>query len=164
MPRDVYLDWNLKSFSFLTATSLTEEEEWIEFNTNWIFIMNSSNYIESAAKTRNLLRRYQYTAHHEIDLARPEQNRHTSGFMDIERDWLHFITTHGYIDTFRHFNKAPDNYTWWDMKTRSRDRNIGWRIDYFFVSQKLEKNLINAQIHANVPGSDHAPISLEIEI
>jgi exodeoxyribonuclease-3 len=104
------------------------------------------------------------TAHHEIDLARPEQNRHTSGFMDIERDWLHFITKHGYIDTFRHFNKGPENYTWWDMKTRSRDRNIGWRIDYFFVSKELEKNLINAQIHANVPGSDHAPISLEIEI
>ncbi len=105
------------------------------------------------------------TAHNEIDLARPLENRNTSGFMNIEREWLHFITKQGYIDTFRYFNpQQKDRYSWWDMKTRSRDRNIGWRIDYFFASPDLKSNLKNAEIHDQVMGSDHAPISLTFEI
>ncbi len=105
------------------------------------------------------------TAHQEIDLARPSENRNTSGFMDIEREWLHFITKQGYIDTFRHFHPGEANrYSWWDMKTRARERNVGWRIDYFFASPELQPNLINADIlHENL-GSDHAPITLQINI
>jgi exodeoxyribonuclease-3 len=105
------------------------------------------------------------TAHHEIDLARPNENRNTSGFMDVERAWLHhLIDQKGYIDTFRFFNKEGNNYTWWDMKTRARERNIGWRIDYFITSPVLSQNLLAANIDSHTMGSDHAPISLKIKI
>lgn len=103
------------------------------------------------------------TAHNEIDLARPAQNRNTSGFMDVERAWLnHMINDRGFIDTFRHFNSEPNHYTWWDMKTRSRDRNIGWRIDYFIADPRLAKNLVDAKIDSQTLGSDHAPIYLKL--
>ena len=105
------------------------------------------------------------TAHNEIDLARPKENRNTSGFMDVERAWLHhLIDEKGYIDSFRHFHKEPKRYSWWDMKTRARERNIGWRIDYFITSPSLKKNLLEADIDDKTPGSDHAPIYLKIQI
>lgn len=104
------------------------------------------------------------TAHKEIDLARPKENENTSGFLKIERDWMDKFFSHGYIDTFRMFNCEPQNYTWWDMQTRARERNIGWRIDYFFVSESLRANVKNAFILQDVMGSDHCPIGLEIKI
>ena len=104
------------------------------------------------------------TAHKEIDLARPKENENTSGFLKIERDWMDKFFSHGYIDTFRMFNSEPDNYTWWDMQTRARERNVGWRIDYFFVSESLRSNVKNAFIMPEVMGSDHCPVGLEIEI
>lgn len=104
------------------------------------------------------------TAHKEIDLARPKQNEKTSGFMPIEREWIDKIVKKGYIDTFRMFNEKGENYTWWDMKTRSRDRNVGWRIDYFFVSKELEKNVKKAWIASDVMGSDHCPVGITLSI
>ncbi len=105
------------------------------------------------------------TAHNEIDLARPKENRNHSGFMDIERAWLHHIfDNRKFIDSFRVFNKEPNQYTWWDQKTKARNRNIGWRIDYFILDPKLKDNLLDAQIYAQKMGSDHAPISLKIKI
>lgn len=104
------------------------------------------------------------TAHKEIDLARPKENENTSGFLKIERDWMDKFFSHGYIDTFRMFNSEPGNYTWWDMQTRARERNVGWRIDYFFVSESLRANVKNAFIMPEVMGSDHCPVGLEIEI
>jgi len=104
------------------------------------------------------------TAHQEIDLARPVENRKNSGFMDIERAWLHQITNQGYIDTFRKYHPEPDQYSWWDMKTKSRDRNIGWRIDYFFATSKLDQHLLDAGIDQQTLGSDHAPIWLKLDI
>lgn len=104
------------------------------------------------------------TAHKEIDLARPKENENTSGFLKIERDWMDKFLSHGYIDTFRLFNNEPGNYTWWDMQTRARERNVGWRIDYFFVSENLKQNIKNAFILPEVMGSDHCPVGLTIEI
>ncbi len=104
------------------------------------------------------------TAHKEIDLARPKENENTSGFLQIERDWMDKFISHGYVDTFRMFNDKPDNYTWWDMQTRARERNVGWRIDYFFVSENLKQNVKNAFILPDVMGSDHCPVGLEIQI
>jgi exodeoxyribonuclease-3 len=104
------------------------------------------------------------TAHKEIDLARPKENEKISGFLPIERTWFDTFIDHGYVDTFRHFNKEPDQYSWWDMKTRARDRNIGWRIDYFFVNKEFMSNVKNAFIMQYVIGSDHCPIGLEIEV
>ncbi|MCL1972869.1 MAG: exodeoxyribonuclease III [Endomicrobia bacterium] len=102
------------------------------------------------------------TAHHPIDLARPKQNEGVSGFMPAERERLDELEKIGFKDSFRHFNKEPGNYTWWDYKTAARSRNTGWRIDYFYVSQDAVKYLKSADIHNSVHGSDHCPVSITI--
>ncbi|UCB58028.1 MAG: exodeoxyribonuclease III [Thermoplasmatales archaeon] len=104
------------------------------------------------------------TAHKEIDLARPKENEKISGFLPIERAWIDTFIDHGYIDTFRQFNKDPEQYSWWDMKTRARERNIGWRIDYIFVNKEFIKYVKKAFILQDVMGSDHSPIGIEIEV
>jgi exodeoxyribonuclease-3 len=104
------------------------------------------------------------TAHKEIDLARPKENEKISGFLPIERAWIDTFIDHGYIDTFREFNKQSEQYSWWDMKTRARERNVGWRIDYFFVNKEFMKYVKNAFILQDVLGSDHCPIGIEIEV
>jgi exodeoxyribonuclease-3 len=102
------------------------------------------------------------TAHKEIDLARPKENRFISGFLEEECAWIDQLIELGYIDTFREFNKEPGNYSWWDMVTRARDRNVGWRIDYFFITPDLKKNLKSAFIQNKVYGSDHCPVGIEL--
>ncbi|MBN1552906.1 exodeoxyribonuclease III [bacterium] len=104
------------------------------------------------------------TAHKEIDLARPKQNEDTSGFLPIERAWIDTVIASGFIDTFREFVKEGEHYSWWDYKTRARDRNIGWRIDYHFISKNLRPQLKDAFILNNVMGSDHCPVGIKIDI
>lgn len=104
------------------------------------------------------------TAHKPIDLARPKENENVSGFLPIEREWIDKVVERGYIDTFRELHPdEADRYSWWNMRTRARDRNVGWRIDYFFISPGLRGNLIAADIHADVMGSDHCPISITLK-
>lgn len=102
------------------------------------------------------------TAHQEIDLARPKENVNTSGFLEMERAWIDKLIGAGFIDAYRHFHPREVAYTWWDMKTRSRDRNVGWRIDYFFVDKSLEKNMKEAIVLSDVQGSDHCPVGLSM--
>ena len=102
------------------------------------------------------------TAHKEIDLARPKENEKISGFLPQERAWMDTFLDHGYVDTFRQFNQEPGNYSWWDTMTRARERNVGWRIDYFFADADLAPNLTNAFILPDVMGSDHCPVGIEI--
>lgn len=104
------------------------------------------------------------TAHKEIDIARPKENSKTSGFLPMERDWMNKFFSHGYIDTFRMFNDEPEQYSWWDMQSRARERNVGWRIDYFFISENLKKNFKNAFILQEIMGSDHCPVGVELEV
>jgi exodeoxyribonuclease-3 len=104
------------------------------------------------------------TAHREIDIARPKQNAAISGFLPEEREWMDKLLSLGFVDTFRMFNGQPDQYTWWDMITRARERNVGWRIDYFFVSDGLTKRVKDAFILPDVIGSDHCPIGIEIAL
>jgi len=104
------------------------------------------------------------TAHKEIDLAHPKENEKYSGFLPVERAWMDTFIDHGYVDTFRHFNKEPDQYSWWAYRTNARERNIGWRIDYFFVNKEFLPNIKNAFIMQDVMGSDHCPVGIEIEI
>lgn len=104
------------------------------------------------------------TAHQEIDLFHPKENAKTSGFLPIERSWIDTFISHGYIDTFRMFNKEPGQYTWWDYKSRARERNIGWRIDYFFISEDLQKSLVRAFILPEVQGSDHCPVGIDFRV
>ena len=103
------------------------------------------------------------TAHKEIDLARPKPNEKVSGFLPQEREWIDKILEAGFIDTLRVYNQKPEQYTWWDMMTRARDRNVGWRIDYFFISDNLKDNLKNAFILPEVMGSDHCPVGIELK-
>jgi exodeoxyribonuclease-3 len=102
------------------------------------------------------------TAHKEIDLYHPKENSKTSGFLPEEREWIDSLIEHGFSDTFRMFNQEPKNYTWWDYRTRARDRNIGWRIDYFFVSENMKDIIESAFIKSDVMGSDHCPIGVDI--
>ena len=90
-------------------------------------------------------------------------NEKISGFLPQEREWIDKLLDAGFIDTLRVFNKKPEQYTWWDMMTRARDRNVGWRIDYFFISDNLKGNLKNAFILPDVMGSDHCPVGIELK-
>ena len=102
------------------------------------------------------------TAHKEIDLARPKENEKISGFLPEEREWIDRYLAHGFVDAFREFHPEPDQYTWWSYITRARDRNIGWRIDYFLVSEGLMPRVQDCIIMADVMGSDHCPIALDL--
>ena len=102
------------------------------------------------------------TAHKEIDLARPKANENTSGFLLQERAWMDEFIAHGYLDTFRMFNQQPEQYTYWDQMSRARARNVGWRIDYFFVDQGFAQEIKGAHIFPDVMGSDHCPVGIDI--
>jgi exodeoxyribonuclease-3 len=101
-------------------------------------------------------------AHEEIDLARPQPNRGNAGFTDEERATFGKLLAAGFVDTFRHLTPAGGHYTWWSNMGGARARNVGWRIDYFGISEALLPRLVAAAIHPEVLGSDHCPISLEL--
>ncbi|HEY9160288.1 MAG TPA: exodeoxyribonuclease III [Desulfomonilia bacterium] len=103
------------------------------------------------------------TAHTEIDLARPRENEKVSGFLPMERAWIDKFLATGFVDTFRIFNSSGGNYTWWDLKSGARARNVGWRIDYFFSDKAFSSKIKNAFILRDVMGSDHCPIGIEVE-
>lgn len=103
-------------------------------------------------------------AHKEIDLKNPDTNRRNAGFTDEERNKMTELLDEGFIDTFRYFYPdKKDAYTWWSYMRKSRERNIGWRIDYFIVSERFKDRLKDAQIHSDVMGSDHCPVMLKID-
>lgn len=105
------------------------------------------------------------TAHTEIDLARPNENKNTSGFLPIERDWLTKFIDAGFTDTFRHIHpKKTDCYSWWSYRAGARERNVGWRIDYFFISNDLLPKLKDAFILSDVKGSDHCPVGITLDL
>lgn len=103
------------------------------------------------------------TAHKEIDLARPDENVGNTGFLPEERAWIDRFVAAGFVDTFRLFNKEPGHYTWWDYKTYARKRNIGWRLDYVFVSDDLVPHVREAFIQSDVMGSDHCPVGIVLD-
>ena len=104
-------------------------------------------------------------AHEDIDLKNPGPNRGAAGFSDQERAAFSQLLSCGFIDTFRliHGNE-PDCYSWWSYRAAARERNVGWRIDYFIVSEQLRDRVKGASIHQEIFGSDHCPIELDIEI
>ncbi|MDO5674904.1 MAG: exodeoxyribonuclease III, partial [bacterium] len=99
-------------------------------------------------------------AHKEIDLARPKENRMNPGFSDEERAWMDTLLAAGYVDTFRTFCPDPGQYTWWSYRSNARERNIGWRIDYFVVDAAGSGRVQDAAIHSDIFGSDHCPVSI----
>lgn len=103
-------------------------------------------------------------AHEEIDLARPNTNHHNAGFTDEEREGVSNLLSAGFLDTFRTLNPTAQRYTWWSHWGKARENNVGWRIDYFFISESLRKHLKSAEIYESQLGSDHCPISITMEI
>lgn len=105
------------------------------------------------------------TAHQAIDLARPKENEKISGFLPEEREWISSFLVQGFVDTFRHIHPdAQDRYSWWSVRTKARERNVGWRIDYFYASTNLVPMLVDAEIHDDLYGSDHCPISVTLDL
>jgi exodeoxyribonuclease III len=103
------------------------------------------------------------TAHSEIDLARPKENEKVSGFLPQERAWIDAVISRGYVDTFRRLHPEDIQYSWWDLKSRARERNVGWRIDYIFATEDMVPALRRAFIMTEVMGSDHCPVGIELE-
>lgn len=104
-------------------------------------------------------------AHNEIDLARPKENVNNTGFLPVERAWVDELIINGWVDIFRNlYPNKLDIYTYWDQKTRARDRNVGWRIDYFFANQSIVKKVKDLKTLTDYSGSDHCPIMLDISL
>lgn len=104
-------------------------------------------------------------AHNEIDLANPRTNRNNAGFTDSERECFGRLLDAGFVDSFRHLHPdRKDAYSWWSYRGRAREKNVGWRIDYFVVSQRIADRIVSADIHPDITGSDHCPVSIVIEL
>ncbi len=104
-------------------------------------------------------------AHKEIDLKNPKTNRKNAGFTDEEREKMTLLLDDGFIDTFRYFYPDQENiYSWWSYRFKAREKNAGWRIDYFLTSESLKDKLVDAKIHTDIMGSDHCPVELDIDL
>nr|MCR4675219.1 exodeoxyribonuclease III [Lachnospiraceae bacterium] len=104
-------------------------------------------------------------AHKEIDLKNPKTNHHNAGFTDEEREKMSVILSSGYTDTFRYFYPDQEQiYSWWSYRFKAREKNAGWRIDYFITSERLNDKLQDAKIHTDILGSDHCPVELDIDL
>lgn len=104
-------------------------------------------------------------AHQEIDLKNPKTNRNNAGFTDQERQKMTELLNAGFTDTFRYFYpEVTDQYSWWSYRFRAREKNAGWRIDYFLVSNSLQDKLVDAKIHTEILGSDHCPVELDLNL
>jgi exodeoxyribonuclease-3 len=103
-------------------------------------------------------------AHEEIDLARPDDNHETAGFLPKEREWMDSFLKSGWVDTFRKLHPEEQRYSWWSARTRARERNIGWRIDYHCIAKKDEHLIVGADIQEKIMGSDHCPVTLDLNL
>jgi len=101
-------------------------------------------------------------AHEEIDIKNPKTNRHNAGFTDEERNKFSVLLNNGFIDTFRHLYPEQITYSWWSYRFHAREKNAGWRLDYFLVSDKLKQNINDSKIHTEITGSDHCPVELDL--
>lgn len=123
------------------------------------------NYLKTLEKTKPVVVCGDFNAaHEEIDIARPKTNHHSAGFTDEERQGITNMINSGMIDTFRFLHPDEVRYTWWSHWGNARANNVGWRIDYFFISELLKPKLKSAEIHEDVLGSDHCPVSIELEV
>ena len=121
-------------------------------------------YLQELEKTKPVVVCGDFNAAHtEIDLARPKENEQNAGYTKAERQGISNLIAAGFIDTFRFEHPDEKRYTWWTWRAGARVRNIGWRIDYFFISKSLKENLKSAKIHENYTGSDHCPVSITLE-
>ncbi len=102
-------------------------------------------------------------AHQEIDIKNPKTNRHNAGFTDEERDKFSVLLNNGFIDSFRYLHPEQVTYSWWSYRFHAREKNAGWRLDYFVVSDRLKTNVEDSKIHTEIQGSDHCPVELDLK-
>lgn len=133
------------------------------FKMQWL--SDFQEYIDTLKKKRKkLIISGDYNiCHRAIDIHNPVSNANSSGFLPEEREWMENFMQSGFIDTFRHFNPEPHNYTWWSYRANARAKNLGWRIDYQAVTDNLKSNLKRAAILSEAKHSDHCPVVLELE-
>lgn len=153
-------DWVLLNIYFPNGTSGRHRVDYkLEF---YDAIFDYTNRLRDKGKKIIMTGDYN-TAHKEIDLARPKENQQTSGFLPEEREKLDWMQDNGWVDTFRMFTSEGGHYTWWDQVTRARERNVGWRIDYFWVTNDLTAKIANCYHLPEQMGSDHCPVVLELK-
>jgi exodeoxyribonuclease-3 len=130
------------------------------------FLEAFTEYLTELRKTRpNLVICGDYNiCHKPIDINHPERHANVSGFLPEEREWFDRFIALGFVDSFRVFNREPNQYSWWSFRAGSRQKNLGWRIDYHIVSESLKSRLISAAIHPETEFSDHAPVSIQLKI
>jgi len=151
----------LKDFYLLNAYFPHINHEFTRLDYKLRFNQAFSRYVKNLEKKKKVIAAGDFNvAHEEIDLARPQDNIGNPGFTDEERAWMGKFLGNGFVDTFRYFNPKVKKYSWWSYRFQARERNIGWRIDYFCVSTKLIKLVKEAFILDNIQGSDHAPVGI----
>lgn len=156
----------LPDFYFLNIYFPNGQKDGVRLKYKWGFNEALLAYAQSLRRTKPVVICGDFNiAHKPIDIARPKENEKTSGFLPEERAWLDQLLAAGYIDTFRLIN-GPDTvaYSWWSMRSGARPKNIGWRIDYFIVSEELKGAVKRAWIEPEVMGSDHCPVGVELDL
>lgn len=152
-------------FFLVTCYTPNSKQELLRLDYRMIWEDNFRNYLIELNKTKSVIVCGDLNvAHEEIDLKNPKTNRKNAGFTDQEREKMSLLLDSGFTDTFRYFYPNKENeYSWWSYFGKSRERNTGWRIDYFLTSKDMDNRLVDAQIHQNILGSDHCPVYLEIK-
>ena len=152
-------------FFLVTCYTPNSKQELLRLDYRMIWEDNFRNYLIELNKTKSVIVCGDLNvAHKEIDLKNPKTNRKNAGFTDEEREKMSILLDSGFTDTFRYFYPDKENeYSWWSYFGKSRERNTGWRIDYFLTSKDMDDRLVDAQIHQSILGSDHCPVYLEIK-
>lgn len=156
---------DFEDFSFISSYFPSGTTGDIRQSFKYEFLDDISGYMQDLKKENvNLIVSGDYNiCHKAIDIHNPVSNKNSSGFLPEERAWMDKFTDLGFIDSFRHFNPDPHQYTWWSYRANSRIKNLGWRIDYHMVSTQMKDRLKEAVILSDVKHSDHCPILLEID-
>lgn len=152
-------------FFLVTCYTPNSKQELLRLDYRMIWEDAFRNYLIELNKTKSVIVCGDLNvAHEEIDLKNPKTNRKNAGFTDEEREKMSILLDSGFTDTFRYFYPDKENeYSWWSYFGKSRERNTGWRIDYFLTSKDMDDRLVDAQIHQSILGSDHCPVYLEIK-
>lgn len=158
------LTLEMKDFVLVNAYFPNSQRDHARLDVKLAFCDAMQEHLDAwVAKGKNVILCGDYNiAHKEIDLANPKTNTNNAGFLPEERAWMTTHLENGYVDAFRKFEQGPDHYTWWSYRPTIRERNIGWRIDYFTVNQDFEDQLKNCFHQPEVMGSDHCPLGLEL--